>query len=79
MQRLHVDRGLAGPAALRKHRGGIREELVLPGGDLTGVDITALGQLGEGAFRPDGVEGHLGLEGRDVVPARTFRHQELAG
>jgi hypothetical protein len=47
-----------------EHAGGSVEELGFPLGDLVGMHIELLGQLGQGLLALHGSQGHFGLESR---------------
>lgn len=75
MQRLHIHGwvcrcGLIAPEDV----GRPVEEMRLPLGDLVGMHIKVLGQLGEGLVALHGGQGHFGLESWRVVPARSLAH-----
>src|SRR5215208_2661392 len=75
MERLHIHGwvcrcGLLGP----EHVGSPVEELGLPLGDLVGMHIELLRQLGQGLLALHGGQGHFGLESRRVVPAGSLAH-----
>src|SRR5919206_3212418 len=75
MKRLHVD-SWRGRLRLRtKHPGSPFQELSLPGRDLVGMQIELLGEFGQRLLPPHGSQGHLCLEGRRMVPARSFAHR----
>src|SRR3954462_4668344 len=50
------------------------EKLRLPLGDLVGMNVELLCQLGQRLLALDGSQSHLRLECRCVVPARSSRH-----
>ncbi len=56
---------------LAKHPGRAFEELRFPLGDLIGVDVEVLRQLGERLLPLQSGQGHLRLKARSVVPARS--------
>src|SRR6476660_4937548 len=65
MQRLYIDRGRDRRLAPRaEHVGSPALKLGFPGGDLIGVDVEMLGQLGQCPVALDGGKRHLRLEGR---------------
>src|SRR5919205_982040 len=75
MKRLHVD-SWRGRLRLRtKHPGSPVQELSLPGRDLVRMPIELLGEFGQRLLPPQGSQGHLCLEGRHMVPARSFAHR----
>src|SRR5919107_3035551 len=62
-------------AALRAKQPGCPvEQLRLPLGDLVGVNVELLCQLGQRLVASDGGQSHLRLEGRCVVPAWSSCH-----
>ncbi len=73
--RLHIDGGRGGRWAPRaEHVGSPALKLGFPGGDLIGVDVEMLGQLGQCPIALDGGKRHLRLEGRGLVPACSSAH-----
>ena len=64
--------GLAAPEP--NTAGRALEQLALPVRDLVGVHIEQLRQLRQRLLALDGGQRHLRLEGRCVVPARSFAH-----
>src|ERR671929_2148341 len=75
MKRLHVE-GWRGRLGLRtKHPGSPFQELSLPGRDLVWMYIELLGEFGQRLLASHGSQGHLCLEGRRMVPARSFAHR----
>lgn len=56
-----------------KHVRGPCEQLLLPFGDLGGMDVELLGQFRHSLLTFDGGQRHLGLKGRSVIPSRSFR------
>ena len=68
--------GAAVPPRLRtEHPGSPVQKLSLPGRDLVRMHVELLGQLGQRLLAPHGSQGHLRLEGRGVVPARSLAHR----
>ena len=55
-----------------KHVRGSGEQLLLPFGDLGGMDTELLGQFGQRLVAFDGGQRHLRLEGRSMIPSRSF-------
>src|SRR3954452_24381686 len=51
------------------------EKLRLPLGDLVGMNVELLCQLGQRLVASNGGQSHLRLESRCVVPARSFGHR----
>jgi len=49
-------------------------QLRFPRGDLIGMDVELLRQLNQRSIALDGRKRHLCLEGRCMVPARSFAH-----
>src|SRR5580765_8205427 len=76
MQRLHVDDRLRGcvASAGTEHIGCTFLELRLPCCNLIRVNVELLGKLSQRAIALDGSKRHLRLEGRCVIPARSFAH-----
>src|ERR687898_32109 len=75
MQRLHVHGWVCGCSFLGpEYPGSSVEELRLPLGDLVGMHIKLLRQLGQGLLAFHGGQGHFGLESRRVVPAGSLAH-----
>ena len=50
------------------------EELIAPLRDLVRMHVELLRQLDDRLLAPHGCKGHLRLEGRRMVPPRSFRH-----
>src|SRR3954463_6488620 len=75
MERFHVHRGRCRSRLRTEHPGSPVQELSLPGRDLVRVHVELLGQLGQRLLALHGSQGHLRLEGRGVVPARSSRHR----
>jgi hypothetical protein len=57
-----------------EHAGGAFKELITPLLDLIGAPIKVLSQLDQGLLPLDRGNGHLCLECRTVIPARSSRH-----
>ena len=64
---------------------GPRQQLLLPVGDLGGMDANVLGQFGQRLVAVDRGQRHLSLEGRPVIPSRSLhrlaplvRHSSVA-
>ncbi len=55
-----------------KHVSGPRQQLLLPFGDLGGMDPKLLSQFGQRLVTFDRGQRHLRLEGRSVIPSRSF-------
>src|SRR5215211_5369571 len=76
MQRLHVHGWVCGCSLLGpEYPGSSVEELRLPLGDLVGMHIKLLRQLGQGLLAFKSGQGHFGLESRRVVPAGSLAHR----
>src|SRR5215213_6081919 len=77
MQRFHVDgwRGRVRSRLRPEHPGRPVQELSLPGRDLVGMNVKLLRQFGQRLLAPHGGQGHLRLEIRRVVPARSSAHR----
>ena len=52
--------------------GGVLEKLLLPSGDLRGMDLMLLRQFGQRLIAADRLQGDLGLEGGGMVSTRSF-------
>src|SRR5919112_2546433 len=75
MQRLHVHGWVCGCSLLGpEYPGSSVEELRLPLGDLVGMHIELLRQLGQGLLAFKSGQGHFGLESRRVVPAGSLAY-----
>jgi hypothetical protein len=73
--RLHVHRRGGGRSLLGpKYAGRSVEDLRLSLGDLVGMDIEPLHQVGKGLLAFHSSKGHFGLEGRRVVPSGSLAH-----
>ena len=76
VQALQVDaRSRRFALVLAEHPSRAFEKLGFPLGDLIGVDVKLLRQLGERLLPLHGGQSHLRLEGRGVVPARSLAHR----
>src|SRR4249919_3730226 len=75
MQNLYVDRwSSVGLGAITEDRRRALQELAAPLRDLVRMHVELLRQLRQRLLTLDGRYRHLRLEGRAVVPARSFRH-----
>ena len=74
MERRHVDGRGGGLAAGREDLHGAGEQLLAPLADLVGVELEALGELGQGGIAFQRGECDLGLEGGGVIPTGTTGH-----
>ena len=64
VQHLQIDRGLIRSQLAAEHIGRLGQQLVLPVGDLVGVYVMLLCQLGQRLVAPNGGQRYLGLECR---------------
>jgi len=64
VQYLQVDGRLIGPRLAAEHVGRLGQQLVLSVGDLVGVHVVLLRQLGQRLVASNGGHRHLGLERR---------------
>ncbi len=77
VERRHIDGGLDGAAV--KDAVCTGEQLLLPRGDLAGMDVEPFGQLGERGFLSHRRQGDFRLEGRGMVTTWAFLHRKLLG
>jgi hypothetical protein len=77
VQRLEIDWRLPLRRRLAEDRGGALQELVLPVGDLVGVDVELLGKLRQRLVVANCGQRDLRLERRGMVTSRPSAHSLL--